>query len=102
MRILLVGHGKMGRMVESLAADYACEMAGIIDPQNPAGHDGPDSERWRGVDVAIDFTSPDAVVKNVPVLARRGINVVIGTTGWQKDEAAVRRAVADTDAGIVA
>jgi 4-hydroxy-tetrahydrodipicolinate reductase len=42
------------------------------------------------------------VVKNVPVLARRGINMVIGTTGWQKDEAAVRQAVADTGVGIVA
>jgi len=102
MRILLVGHGKMGRMVESLAPEYGCEVAGVIDPQDPAGHDGPDADRWRGVDVAIDFTSPDAVVKNVPVLARRGISVVIGTTGWQKDEAAVRQVVADTSIGIVA
>jgi 4-hydroxy-tetrahydrodipicolinate reductase len=88
-------------MVESLAGEFGCEVAGVIDPQDSAGHDGPDSDRWRGVDVALDFTSPDAVVKNVPVLARRGINVVIGTTGWQKDEAAVRRAVADTGVGIV-
>jgi 4-hydroxy-tetrahydrodipicolinate reductase len=101
MRILLVGHGKMGHMVESLAGEFGCEVAGVIDPQDPTGHDGPDSDRWRGVDVALDFTSPDAVVKNVPVLARRGISVVIGTTGWQKDEAAVRRAVADTGVGIV-
>ena len=102
MRIMLVGHGKMGRMVESLAGEFGCEVAGVIDPQDPSGHDGPESDRWRGVDVAIDFTSPDAVVKNVPVLARRGISVVIGTTGWQKDEAAVRQAVADTGVGIVA
>src|SRR2546430_6966156 len=46
--------------------------------------------------VAIDFTSPGAVIKNVPVLARRGISVVIGTTGWQKDEGAIRQVVADT------
>jgi 4-hydroxy-tetrahydrodipicolinate reductase len=101
MRILLVGHGKMGHMLESLAAEFGCEVAGVIDPQDPTGQDGPDSDRWQGVDVALDFTSPDAVVKNVPVLARRGISVVIGTTGWQKDEAAVRRAVADTGVGIV-
>jgi 4-hydroxy-tetrahydrodipicolinate reductase len=41
-------------------------------------------------------------VKNVPVLAGRGISVVIGTTGWEKDEQAIRRAVADTSVGIVA
>jgi 4-hydroxy-tetrahydrodipicolinate reductase len=102
MRIVLVGHGKMGRMVEGLAGEYGHEVAGVIDPHDQAGRDGPESDRWSGVDVAIDFSSPDAVVKNVPVLARRGINVVIGTTGWQKDEAAVRQAVADTGVGIVA
>ena len=32
MKILLVGHGKMGRMVESLAGEYDCEVAGVIDP----------------------------------------------------------------------
>jgi len=106
MRILLVGYGKMGRMIESLAPEFDCEVAGMIDPLVPAGKNGdnagPESDRWNGVDVAIDFSTPDSVVKNVPVLAGRGINVVIGTTGWEKDEAAIRRAVADTGVGIVA
>jgi 4-hydroxy-tetrahydrodipicolinate reductase len=102
MQILLVGYGKMGRMVESLAGDYGCVVAGAIDPQSPAAQDGPDADRWHGVDVAIDFSSPEAVIGNVPVLAKRGISVVIGTTGWQKDEAAIRHAVAATEAGIVA
>jgi 4-hydroxy-tetrahydrodipicolinate reductase len=102
MRILLVGYGKMGRMIASLAEESGCEIAGVIDPESASGKDGPASERWRGVDVAIDFSTPDSVVKNVPVLASRGISVVIGTTGWQKDEAVIRRAVADTGVGIVA
>ena len=88
-------------MIESLAGDFGCEVAGVIDPQHAQGADGPESPRWNGVDVAIDFSTPDSVVKNVPVLAGRGISVVIGTTGWQNDEAAIRRAVADTSVGIV-
>ena len=36
------------------------------------------------VDVAIDFTVADAVPHNLPLLAARGINVVIGTTGWRR------------------
>jgi dihydrodipicolinate reductase len=68
MQILLVGHGKMGRMVESLAGEYGCVVAGVIDPQSPGSHDGPDADRWHGVDVAIDFSSPEAVIGNVPVL----------------------------------
>ena len=52
--------------------------------------------------MAIDFSSPDAVPTNVPALARRGINVVVGTTGWQAHEAALRQAVADAGIGVVA
>src|SRR5205823_5389465 len=85
----------------SLAGDFGCEVAGMIDPLSPGGNDGPESDRWNGVDVAIDFSTPDSVVRNVPVLAGRGISVIIGTTGWQKDEPAIRRAVADTSVGIV-
>jgi 4-hydroxy-tetrahydrodipicolinate reductase len=92
----------MGKMIEGLAPDFGGEIVGKIDPHQPDGHDGPESSRWNGVDVAVDFSTPDSVVKNVPVLAGRGIAIVIGTTGWQKDEPAVRRAVADTAAGVVA
>src|SRR5215470_10200238 len=101
MKLLLVGHGKMGRMVESLAQSYDCEVAGVIDDQSPSHGGGPDADRWNGVDVAVDFTTPDAVMTNAPVLARRGINLVIGTTGWAKHEQELRRIVADAGAGIV-
>jgi 4-hydroxy-tetrahydrodipicolinate reductase len=100
MRILLVGHGRMGRLVESLAGEYGCEIAGIVDP--PAGTDGVDSDRWRDAEVAVDFSSPDAVAANVQALARRRIDIVLGTTGWSAQEAALRRTVADAGIGIVA
>jgi 4-hydroxy-tetrahydrodipicolinate reductase len=102
MRILLVGHGKMGRLVESLAPEYGCDVAGVIDPQSPAHGGGPDADRWSGVDVAIDFSTAASVPVNAPVLARRGINLVVGTTGWREHEAAVRKAVEESGAGIVA
>jgi 4-hydroxy-tetrahydrodipicolinate reductase len=101
MKVLLVGHGKMGRMVESLAGEYGCEIAGVVDPMSPAHGGGPDAARWTGVDVAIDFSTPDSVPANVPALAARGINLVVGTTGWVPHEAAMRKAVADAGVGIV-
>jgi 4-hydroxy-tetrahydrodipicolinate reductase len=82
MRILLVGHGKMGQLVHELSKDYGCEVAGVIDPLSPLHGGGPDDDSWRGVDVAIDFSTAESVVTNLPVLARRGINLVVGTTGW--------------------
>jgi len=101
MKILLVGHGKMGRLVEALAPEFGFDVAGAIDPHSPMHGGGPDAERWRGVDVAVDFSTPDVVALNAPVLARRGIHLVIGTTGWQKDEPAVREAVGHGGIGAV-
>jgi 4-hydroxy-tetrahydrodipicolinate reductase len=102
MRILLVGHGRMGRLVASLAEEYGAEIAGVIDSRSAAGADGARSPRWKTVDVAIDFSSASAVAANVSALAAHGINLVVGTTGWQKDEAAVREVVERTKIGIVA
>ena len=102
-RILLVGYGRMGKLVESLASEYGCEIAGIVDPL--LGKDGVDSERGigvPGVDVAVDFSSPAAVMTNVPALARRRINVVVGTTGWGPHEPELRKIIGDTGVGIVA
>src|SRR5437762_8827040 len=101
MRILLVGHGKMGRMVESLAAEYECDVAGVIDPQSPVHGGDAGDERWRDVDVAVDFTSPEAVMANAPVLAKRGIDLVIGTTGWSAHERELQHVAAAAGIGVV-
>ena len=100
MRILLVGYGKMGRLVGELAPQYDCEVAGIVDPPSPK-HSGPiDSDQWRGIDAAIDFSQPDAVPANLRALARLGVNVVVGTTGWANHEASLKQATSGI--GVVA
>jgi 4-hydroxy-tetrahydrodipicolinate reductase len=86
----------MGRLVESVAPEYGATIAGIVDDRS--GPRAIAGGSFGDVDVAIDFTLADAVPKNLPQLAERKINVVIGTTGWQTHEAAMR-AVADR-AGI--
>ena len=100
MRILLLGHGRMGRLVESLAPEYEGTIAGVIDEHSGARAiaDG----AYGAVDVAIDFTLADAVVNNLPQLAARGINVVIGTTGWQQQETAMRAIAKDAGIGVLA
>ena len=102
MRILLVGHGRMGQLVGQLAPEYGCEVAGVVDPASPAHGGGVDDPRWKDVDVAIDFTTAEAAVVNVPALARRQINVVLGTTGWQAHEAALKAAVQSAGSAVVA
>jgi 4-hydroxy-tetrahydrodipicolinate reductase len=102
MRIVLVGHGKMGRLVGELASQYGGEVAGVIDPASPQHGGGADAEQWAGVDVAIDFSTPDAVVANAAALARRNINLVIGTTGWSQHESALKAIATDAGIGVVA
>ena len=100
MRLLLVGHGRMGQLVERLAPDYGGVVAAVVAR--------PDAERtlreadFGAVDMAIDFTVAEAVPKNLPVLASRGVNVVIGTTGWGASEPALRAFVEKTGIGVLA
>jgi 4-hydroxy-tetrahydrodipicolinate reductase len=100
MRLLLVGYGRMGRLVEQLAPDYGFDIVGRLDDTNNIGGVGipaaPDA------DVAVDFSVPSAVAENLPKLAARGINVVIGTTGWHEHEQEMRRVAAGAGVGVVA
>lgn len=100
MRILLLGHGRMGQLVESLAASYDATIAGVIDEHSGARAiaDGD----FGKVDVAIDFTLAEAVPENLPQLADRKINVVIGTTGWHAHEAAMRDIASHAGIGVLA
>jgi len=72
-RLLIVGYGKMGRMVEELAAGEGFDIAGRVDE----GRD-----EWTTADVAIDFSTADALLANFPQYLTRRMPVVIGTTGW--------------------
>ena len=48
-RLLLVGHGRMGGLVESLAPEFGFGIAGVIDS-------GAAADQWPTADVAIDFS----------------------------------------------
>ncbi|HRE68525.1 MAG TPA: 4-hydroxy-tetrahydrodipicolinate reductase [Cyclobacteriaceae bacterium] len=81
MRILLIGYGKMGKTIEGIATQRGNEIAGRIDT-------GDSLENFNeAVDVAIEFTQPEAVVKNLKTCFDKGIPVVCGTTGWGSRQA---------------
>ena len=100
MRVLLLGHGRMGQLVESLASSYGAAIAGVIDEHS--GDRAIADGTFGTVDVAIDFTLADAVARNLPQLAERGINVVIGTTGWQAHEGVMRDVAVRAGIGVLA
>lgn len=97
VRVLIVGYGRMGKLVESLCPEFGIDVAGTIDIDEANA-----PERWPAADVAIDFSVADAVPDNLRRLAARGTNVVIGTTGWGPREAELRREVEVKGIGVVA
>ena len=102
MRLLLIGHGRMGTLVEALAPEYGCEVCGVLDDTSNERGAGLTAGRWPGVEVAIDFSVGSAVEDNVRGLAALGINIVIGTTGWDVALPRVRDTVERSGIGVVA
>lgn len=102
MRLLLIGYGRMGKAVDRLSESYGCAVAGRLDIANNAGGSGITAAAVDGVDVAVDFSVPAAVAENLPRLAHHGVNLVVGTTGWEADEAKMRQVAVDAGIGVVA
>jgi 4-hydroxy-tetrahydrodipicolinate reductase len=93
MRLLIVGYGKMGQMVEAIAAEQGLQIAGRVDEGR---------EEWADADVAIDFSTADALVVNLSEYVSRKLPVVIGTTGWGQHADRLRAEAARAGIGVVA
>jgi len=100
-RLAMVGYGKMGRLIEQLAPEYGFAVALKLDEFNNANFEGLAAENFRNIGVAIDFSIPAAVRRNVEGIAALGVNMVIGTTGWLEQADAVKRAVEANGIGLV-
>jgi 4-hydroxy-tetrahydrodipicolinate reductase len=99
--LAIVGCGKMGRLIEQLAPEYGFEVRAKFDSGNNPRGEVLSCETLRGIDVAVEFTTPDAAPENIRRLATLGVNSVVGTTGWHEHLPAIREAVAKSGAGLV-
>lgn len=80
MNIALIGYGRMGHEIEAAALKRGHTIGLVIDVNNRHDLNG---EKLSGIDVAIEFTSPEAAFENVKACLENKIPVVSGTTGWQ-------------------
>jgi len=101
VRLALVGYGRMGRMIESLAPEAGCEVVLRLDEHNNAEGAGMTPQNFEPVDVAIDFSIPEAAAGNACRLAELGVDVAVGTTGWLDEIERVRQAVEKAGTGLV-
>ena len=82
MNIALIGYGKMGHMIETIALARGHKIVSIIDIDNQQDFDSPE---FASADVAIEFTSPTAAYANYLRAFKAGVKVVSGSTGWMKE-----------------
>lgn len=76
LNLALLGYGKMGQMVESVAKERGHTISSIISSDSPLTNLDR-SEVW------IDFSTAKAVLPHVHEAGKLRKNIVIGTTGWE-------------------
>ncbi len=89
IKIALIGYGQMGKILERLAPDNGCEVVAIVDPFHPGCASEITNGTLKGASVCIEFTQPDAALKNIEAIAACGRSMVIGTTGWNVGDVAI-------------
>jgi 4-hydroxy-tetrahydrodipicolinate reductase len=88
MKIALIGYGRMGHEIETIALKRGHNIKLIIDKDNESDLNG---LNLSGIDVAIEFSLPTVALSNICKCLSEKIPVVSGTTGWLEnyDEAVV-------------
>jgi 4-hydroxy-tetrahydrodipicolinate reductase len=100
-KLAIVGYGKMGRLIEQLASEYNFDVALRLNGQNNAYGASLTPEAFQHIDVAIEFSIPEAAPHNLARLAQLNKPVVTGTTGWLDHLPTVRQAVEQAETGLV-
>lgn len=100
MNILMLGRGKTGTLVAQVAQGrgHGVSVLGTFENANAAGLT---KEKLKDIEVVIDFTTPQAVVSNIEACTHAGVNMVVGTTGWQTELERVRKLVEKGGTGLV-
>ena len=85
MKILLIGYGRMGRLIGQTAAAAGDTVVGTIGTDNLS-----DLETLGAVaDVVIDFSGPAAQPAIAAYIRRTGTPLLSGTTGYTADQLAL-------------
>src|SRR3984893_18456799 len=101
MNIAPIAYGKMGKLLEQLAAARGIAVPLTLDEFNNAAFEGITRENFQGIDVAIDFSIPGAAVENIERISALGVNIVVGTTGWFEHLPHVRSVIEKNGTGLV-
>lgn len=88
LRLAVIGDGKMGQAIASLAAEHGFEIVALLGERQVLPQ-GITRQLLDGADVAVEFTTPQFAAANVRGCIAAGCPVVCGTTGWDSARAGV-------------
>ena len=100
MRILVLGHGKTGKLVAEVATRRGHSVHVLDAKENPNAQ-ALTHPFVAGFDTVIDFTTPEAAVQNMRACLATGARMVIGTTGWYAKLADMRSLAERKGAGLL-
>lgn len=92
MNIALIGYGKMGKEIEQIAISRGHTIVLKVDINNASNYT---IEELKKADVAIEFSTPDAVINNIYKCFDASVPIVVGTTGWLKQLEEVKSKCSD-------
>jgi 4-hydroxy-tetrahydrodipicolinate reductase len=98
MKIVLLGYGKMGQLIERFAMKRGHEVVLIVDESNRSSITSEDLE---DADMAIDFSTPDAALENISLCFESDLPLVVGTTGWYEHLEEVKETCLDADQSLL-
>lgn len=101
MKIALIGFGAMGKLIKSLAENKKHEIAVVIDESDADLNVQELAEKLKGIDAAIDFSTAEAVERNVRACLLAQVPLVQGTTGWNAQKDAVKNLVEAANGAFV-
>ncbi len=96
INLAIVGYGKMGKMIESIAPKNEFTISGIYDVINPVTEHLKDN-----TEVAIEFSTPASVIENIEYISSKGIDIVCGTTGWYNKANIVKDIIKKNGTGFI-
>ncbi|CAN5241460.1 4-hydroxy-tetrahydrodipicolinate reductase [soil metagenome] len=101
MKIALIGYGAMGKLIRALAENKNHEIAVVIDEADANLSAERLAEKLKVADVAIDFSSAEAVKRNVEACVLANVPLVEGTTGWNSEREEIEQFIKENDGAFV-
>ena len=108
MKALLIGYGKMGKLISEHAPNFSIKIESIVSPNLKKNelltshiYNSLSEEALSQVDVVIDFSSPQGIKERVSTIMKAEVPLVIGTTGWDKDLKEVQEIVSSNNGACI-